>query len=1499
MNKYVPKKVNNFLPDIPINVDSKDKLFSLASSHNLSELEEFITTDSISLNVKNEKNQSIMHVLLEGESTTDEEELLRCIKFLVERGAPISSIDNNNLTPLFICIKKKYPNIFKFLLDRGASLDINTHDDLTVLHEIAKPEHTTYDAKGIQDLIPEKVQKMTMEGYEKVYKVIVDAIEDEIENDTNSLDLKNKLEKFKTIAKQFYYHDEREDFNNVLLLEEANSNPNIKNELFKKLKNQLKEFYTSDKIDDINNQEIIDNFLELRDKLNKEFAQNNMHKYNDNILNAIKSIAYSLELSSHFFFNYRIQTIEELNKLFVPQVLQVGAAGVILTPINNIITEFNNTLAQGGAVNREAVNLVAALNAAGNYQLGVQIPQYIINFRTNLNNVATQAPGAVGAVLTPQDFFTLYTLFKLIKTIQLRSILSPEIETIKELFIDTALQVGAAGVILTPINNIITEFNNTLAQGGAVNREAVNLVAALNAAGNYQLGVQIPQYIINFRTNLNNVATQAPGAVGAVLTPQDFFTLYTLFELIKTKDNGGLLTPGSQSPLPGPPLKLRDQFMNIDLINLGNSYKLQQVLPQNISFNNNYKFNHNNEKKNLTKEIIKYIESNTIYPAVPRARGPQPPPPPQPSLALYRLELDDQNYTIDYFNLLHSFNEYAKNNYNNIVNNIRNIFDLYKNIQNIYKYNYIIYIFEKEREKILNLKNYKHDNIELKGHLDNLFDKTFKNLENSVNLIKQQLKKIEKLSNDYIDIYNKKNIYNIYNNTYPIYIGIYPKIQFPTEIKYTKTEEDTEIRNIRGNYKLYNKYKNNFFHKFILYFQDIGNYNQPGIANNFLNDIPPYPIDYNITINPFNTIINDKAYKLYYYDPTYLKLEKQKLVEDISNNVINNIPIPKFDNYNTTIADKLKNEIKNKILNEILEEQFNNYLVLEINNLLKKTDKLEYKIRIKEPNFNEILLKSAGFSSILIPNYEFKNNKFLSISKNKFLDFRLYFDTNYFKDTSLNTLKYYKTNEFIIYILKKQKSLLLKTDIKGWTPIYYAIDGNNYEVIDYILNNDENKKIDTLIHYDHKKISPLKLCINKQLNHLNYLLTDDNKEIHYLNNYIKMLRNELKSNNVFIPLNIDSVFIIALFIQNHIWSNKVINIDLDPSLPNNTRKTQIIDEYYKINTKKYDVDTDVFNHKDSVKNDMDKPKRNYDPKTNDNYNDDFYNGIDTRDPNTILKKYYNKSRELEKQDFGFYGSYWKNYDKNIKILEHINISIKFKDILKQYLAETDIEIYNDNFNLPSYNKKELNKKLKTKLNKLDKDSNITFNTSLKSCLERYLKFINIRFNSNKDNAYAVFLNKIYVHALANIIGVDFYLKMEELIVKHYMNLNIEIDQQIPATAPATKPIYPVYNQLKNLNKLLINNKLDDSNINYKYISATKNPELALKKDIIDILNNEFIPNNEELINIFETKVYPNYRDLYKITFKYLKMFISNYHKFIYNQYHGLEILLLLVDKISS
>jgi hypothetical protein len=1254
MSKYQPKKVTTFLPDIPINDESKDKLFSLASSHNLSELEEFITTDSISLNVKNNNNKSIMHVLLEAESTIDEEELLRCIKFLVERGAPISSIDNDNLTPLFICIKKKYSEIFKFLLEKGASLDINTNDDLTVLHALAKPEHITYDAKGIQSIIPEKIPKITMEGYEDVYKNIVDAIVKDSSNAKTIFD--DIIKKFGIISKQFYYNDEREDFNNTLLGDEymkSIEDIDKKNKLFDKLKNQLNIFYTSETIEDINIADLNTQLNNIKNELNKEFDQTNMRVYNDNVLNAIKSIAYSLELSIYFFF----------------QQLPAPPAQLVL-------------------------------QAAPRPQIG-QMPNQLKNSNYN----------------------SLITLYKL------------------------------------PV----------------------------------------------------------------------------------------------------------------------------VVLEQRINNNNTYMYNIN-DKKILNNDFIKYIEKNTIQP--PPIRGVAQPEPP---LFNFNLTINEgeRQYIINYFNLLHTFNMNARA-YNPSQNDIQNPFQLYQNIQEIYKYNYIIYIFEKEREKILALKNYKHDNFELKRHLDNLFDTTFKELEKSIDLIKQQLKKIEKLSNEYIDIYNKINGNNLYTDTNPNNIGIYPKIQFPTEIKYTLADENNKINEIRDNYVLYNKHKNSFFHNFVLYFQDIGVYDVAG-ANPLLNNIPILiPINYNIDIiNDNNTNVDDnkdKAYKLYYYDPTYLKLDKQQVIRTLETDPeIIKIQIPKFDTlFNNNLAKKFNDEIKNKILNEIIENEFNKLLVLEINNFFKdkfsnKTEELTYNFELRDQDFNAILLASAGFSHILIPNYEFKNNKFLSISKNKFLTFRLYFDTNYFKINNLDTLKYYKENNFITEILNKSESLLFGTDIKGWTPIYYAIDGNNYEVIKTILGTNT----DTLTHYDHKQISPLRLCIDKQLNHLNYLLTEKDNKIHYLNNYIKMLRNELQSNNLLIPLNIDSVFIIALFIQNDIlWYKKTT---LNTATYKNTKEEQFENEYSKLDTTSSDVNNKKFNNNDNkIENEMKNDDIKYKTIGNKDYN---YLNIDNT--NIILKKYYDKAKELETNDFGLYGSYWKKYDKNKDILKHIDISKELKTILQKYLKRKDIEIYNTKFNLPSYDKGKLKNKLTDKLN------------PIKTKLEHYLKFINIRFNSNKNNAYNVFLNKIYVHVLANIIGVDFYLKMEELIIKHYINLNIDIDNTITDPTDATKTINPVKEQLKNLNNLLINNKLDSSNINYLYISAQKNPETVLKDSINFILNSEFFTDKEELISTFEMVVLPYYRDLYKITFKYLKMFISNYHKFIYNQYHGLEILLLLLDNIPS
>lgn len=702
-------------------------------------------------------------------------------------------------------------------------------------------------------------------------------------------------------------------------------------------------------------------------------------------------------------------------------------------------------------------------------------------------------------------------------------------------------------------------------------------------------------------------------------------------------------------------------------------------------------------------------------------------------------------------------------------------------------------------------------------------------------------------------MYNIKNGLKVYDKSDEDYlkIGIYPKINFPTEIKYSLADENAIITRCKD-YTTYNNNKNDFFHNFVLFFQDIGSFVRTitlnvdaaiaaGTHKNLLNNIL---INYDIDITKYLTNNNNKCFKLYISNPKLLKLEKQKIRNKILK--IKNISDINFE-INTFLKSKeiYNDKTKIKILNEILNNKFDNILNNQIDRFFKENftidgynDQLiENNETIVKPDFNAILLNSLGFEHILIPNYEFVNNKFLSINGNKYIDFYLYFDTNYFKPTDLKILKYYNSNqkEILTKILDKKESLLFKTDIKGWTPIYYAIDGNNYDIINEILKKNKN----TLKHYDNKGITPIQLCINKQLHHLTNLF-DDKDDIYYLTIYTNMLRNELKSNDILIPVNIESVFIIALAIQNYKFYT--FTPKLPKTIPDNTLEEQYKKYYVK------NLHTNLY---------LNNPNKNYNKGNNENDNFKILHNI--------FDKFYDKAIELESKNFELYGSYWKKF--KIKKLEHIKISLE----LKKELENISIESKNNKFNIPNYDEikvEELKKKINTN----------------KKYLDLGLKFINTRFDEIKNVDYVIFLDKIYVHVLANIIGVNFYLTMEELIVKHYINSDVKIEKD------------KIDNILKLINNLLINNKLEDNNINYSYI---KNPipESVLKDKIKEILKN-ILFDDSELINNFETIVLPRYRDLYKITYKYLKMFMSNYHKFIYNQYHGLDILLLLLNNLE-
>ena len=168
----IPPIINK--SSIPIkepNMESVEQLFTIVMEGDVNKILSAISDKNMSLNIRNANGQSLIHVVLENNSSgMKEDHKYELIKLLINYGASVSAFDKNNVTALHLASKYQYPKIVKLLLDSSENISSNGNFGMNPLVNVSdnlemNPLHyavqgnveTCKKRKKVGSLIPKSV----------------------------------------------------------------------------------------------------------------------------------------------------------------------------------------------------------------------------------------------------------------------------------------------------------------------------------------------------------------------------------------------------------------------------------------------------------------------------------------------------------------------------------------------------------------------------------------------------------------------------------------------------------------------------------------------------------------------------------------------------------------------------------------------------------------------------------------------------------------------------------------------------------------------------------------------------------------------------------------------------------------------------------------------------------------------------------------------------------------------------------------------------------------------------------------------------------------------------------------------------------------------------------------------------------------------------------------------------------------------------------------------
>ena len=462
--------------------------------------------------------------------------------------------------------------------------------------------------------------------------------------------------------------------------------------------------------------------------------------------------------------------------------------------------------------------------------------------------------------------------------------------------------------------------------------------------------------------------------------------------------------------------------------------------------------------------------------------------------------------------------------------------------------------------------------------------------------------------------------------------------------------------------------------------------------------------------------------------------------------------------------------------------------------------------KINSELLDELLISRLGvsLSEINSTNMVLYNNFYILDNKlyvNKEIKY-IYFDEDYYTTIDSLVLTCYadKSKQIVEYLLKKTRQLNF-LDQQNWSPIYYAISTYNQSLVELLLGKNAD------VFKSNNGMSAFHYLLRNELEHCEIML-DPSCNNYYIKKSTELLKKDvlasedIKGNE---PMFLEIILYMAFFIQNEYFYN-AIKGKIDGMFNNTGKESNMKDIDIPQN-----IEPDSYEYLKDIKNNVSNEYSEREFKTSSNLylkeptrkitgdkftkklsenTDSLLKHVDISSKKNIYKlplhglelkgsdellyidatiaKYNKLMIKADKQGIELYNEYWKKRidlidqpldkddctEKKIVRYIHMNLVANHKLIISSLL-----------------NHKKINKNINKKISIIDK---------IKKTLSDFLIFINYKYNDDKqldNNLYYNFLVKLYTHILSSVLGVHFYLTIEKMIIKQYIdNTNDKYDE---------------------------------------------------------------------------------------------------------------------------